>query len=224
MADFVRDHIGFGKAARLVARAGVEFVLHVPEERHVQVDILILRAIERPHRRLRHAAAAVDRAVIEPQPHRMISPPHTRENVGPAVLGVAEHRGDKILGLGGARIVCGRRAALLHDRAAAGEDFRTVDQHTRIDAERPADQAENDDGADPETVRTARHAEATARAGAAIVLDIARTAEFIPTHLFLLHQKVRRGGVSLSGKTVGRSRRINQVFPGIYCLAAPSFQ
>ena len=61
MADLVGDHIGFRELAGIAARAGAELVLQIVEERRVEIDALIARAIERPHRRLREAATALAR-------------------------------------------------------------------------------------------------------------------------------------------------------------------
>src|SRR5579862_2864002 len=127
----------------------------------------------------------------------MVGPPHCAEHVGPAILGIAKHRGDKILGLRGLCIVRRRRAALLDHRAAAGKNFRAVDEDARIDAERPADQAENEDRADAEAVRATGHGEA-AVARAAIVLDIAGATEFIPTHAFAPSKAGARAPKTLS--------------------------
>ena len=49
MSDFVRDDIGFRKSAGARARAGVEFTLHVFEERCVEINALIARAVEWAH-------------------------------------------------------------------------------------------------------------------------------------------------------------------------------
>ena len=51
MADLVRDHVGLGEVARCL-----EAVLQLPVEVEVDVDLVIERAIERPHRRLAGAA------------------------------------------------------------------------------------------------------------------------------------------------------------------------
>jgi hypothetical protein len=50
--------------------------------------------------------------------------------------------------------------------------LRPIDQHARIDAERPADQAENDNRADAETVGAAGNAEAAGRALIAVILTL----------------------------------------------------
>ena len=79
----------------------------------------------------------------------------------------------------------GLPVGLLVLRAAAGDHFGAADQHARIDAERPADQAEHDHGADAEPAAADRKAEtaaAEAAAVTAIVLDIVAAAEIIPAH------------------------------------------
>ncbi len=56
MADLVSDHVSLGELARLIARASAELRLKVAEERGVEIDTLIARAIERTHGRLREGA------------------------------------------------------------------------------------------------------------------------------------------------------------------------
>jgi hypothetical protein len=76
---------------------------------------------------------------------------------------------------------------LLIARSAAGEDFGAADQHPRIDAERPADQAEHHDGADAQAAAADRHPETTARAAAlfaAAILDVAALLQIFPAHRF----------------------------------------
>src|SRR5215468_10796307 len=68
---------------------------------------------------------------------------------------------------------------------AAVHDLGAADQDARIDAERPAEQAENDDGSDPDAAaadRDAHTAAAEATFVAARVLDIVAAAKIIPTH------------------------------------------
>ena len=52
MADLMRDHIGLREIA---GRA--EALRQLVEEFRVEIDVLVCRAVERPHRRLRGAAA-----------------------------------------------------------------------------------------------------------------------------------------------------------------------
>ena len=112
--------------------------------------------------------------------------------------------------------------------AAAGQNLRAVDQHARIDAEIPADQADDDDGADAEPAGAARHA-AARRARFAIVFDIVAAAEIIPTHLSLSFA-IRNRTCKLFWwpftveKAAIATFAINQVFPGIYCLVRARFR
>ena len=58
MADLVRDHVGLRELARLAADvAAAESGRDLIEERGVEIDLLVGRAIERPHGGLRRAAA-----------------------------------------------------------------------------------------------------------------------------------------------------------------------
>ncbi len=98
MADLVRDHIGLGEFARLAA-AAAEARLHIVEERGVEIDALVGRAIKRTHRRLREAAAALLAAAIEPQVRRAILPSRAGKNFAPGILGIAEHGGNEIAGV-----------------------------------------------------------------------------------------------------------------------------
>ena len=102
VADLVRDHIGLGEFAGLAA-AALEAHLHVAEERGVEIDAPVARAIERPHRRLRIAAAARLAAGVKPQPRRPVALAARLEDGRPHVLGVAEHGGDELAGLVGRR-------------------------------------------------------------------------------------------------------------------------
>ena len=98
MADFVRDHVGFGELAGLAA-AAVKAHLHVAEERRVEIDALVARAVERTHRRLREAAAALLAAAIEPQRRRSVFLAADAEDLAPDIFGIAEHGGDELAGL-----------------------------------------------------------------------------------------------------------------------------
>ena len=62
MTNLMRDHIGFRELAGFAA-AAVEAHLHVLEERGVEIDALIGRTIERPHRRLRETAGGLSRSI-----------------------------------------------------------------------------------------------------------------------------------------------------------------
>ena len=102
-----------------------------------------------------------------------------------------------------------RRLLLVSAAAAARENLGAADQEARIDAERPADDAEHDDGADAEPAAAA-HREAETAASAAARRHrrgdprCCRLRQIIPAHQFLLSAPLdsrRRGHPSpLPGK------------------------
>jgi len=51
VADLMRDHVRLGEIARRV-----KAVLQIAIEREIHVELLVVRAVERAHRRLSHAA------------------------------------------------------------------------------------------------------------------------------------------------------------------------
>src|SRR5262249_58215300 len=71
-------------------------------------------------------------------------------------------------------------------RAAASENFRTADQQARINAKRPAAQAEHHGGTDAETAATNWQTSEPASARAAIfapaILDVFALRQIFPTH------------------------------------------
>jgi hypothetical protein len=119
----------------------------------------------------------------------MIGAPVGGENLGPNILGTAQHRSHEFTGLvvRSAGVDLGRWAGLLRGLSTAGEDLCAADENAGIDTERPADQAENDDHANAETATAAGYAQpATApRARLAVILDVATLAKIIPTHISL---------------------------------------
>src|SRR5262249_62123119 len=153
--------------------------LDLVEERGVEVDLAVDRAIERAHARLRRAAAApVGDAAIHDQDRRGVGLPGLAEDVLPLDLGAAEDARDEHPGrvrrrAGPARLLlAGPRPVLLIVAAAAVDHFGAADQQHRVDAERPADQAEHHDGAKPEPATTDRHPETTATAAALLAAAI----------------------------------------------------
>src|SRR5580698_951504 len=182
MADFVGDDIGLGELARLAVAAGAELGLHIVEERGVEINARVARAVERPHRRLRHAAAARLRAGIEAQLRRMIGPIVGGEDFTPGIFGAAEDQRDEAAGsvLWRARLRRRRLSGLLR-APAAGKNLRAVEQHARIDTEIPADQADDDDSSDAEPSGAARHAAARCT-GLPIILDVIAWTEIIGAH------------------------------------------
>src|SRR5580693_485558 len=108
------------------------------------------------------------------------------ENFAPAVLGVAEHQRNEVAHRVGRRagVHLGRLSRLSRVRAVAGKDLCSIQQHTRINAEVPADQPDNDDGADAQTASAAWNSTHPARCALlAIVFDVVAGPEVICLHL-----------------------------------------
>ena len=91
----------------------LEPVLQVAVEREVDVELLVGGAVERPDRRLRVAARRLHLPGEEHERRLAVGPAAAREDVGPDLLGRAEHGGDEV----GHLVVARRRFRL--DRAAA---------------------------------------------------------------------------------------------------------
>src|ERR1700682_3969239 len=174
MPGFVGDDIGRGELAG-IARAAVKPGFDLTEKSGIEVDRLVRRAVERPHRRLRHAAAPAIGGVAKQHDFwTRIGLPAGLENFTPAIVDLAEDAGDHAAhlvgrrpGLGGPGPAIGLIAGCM---AAAGQNFRAADQDARIDAERVADQAKDDDGADAEPAAAHRNAEAAAAAHSAAIV------------------------------------------------------
>ena len=87
VADLMGDDIGQGEVA---GRA--EALRQLVEEGRVEIDLLVGRAVEGAHRRLRRAAAATWRAAaVGDQRRRLVLRARLAENVAPDLLGRAEH-------------------------------------------------------------------------------------------------------------------------------------
>ena len=89
----MRDHIGLGKLAGVVTNLAAAKASHdLVEERGVEIDLLIGRAVERSHGALRGSAATgVRRAAIEDEHRRAIDFAVLGEDLLPLQLGAAEH-------------------------------------------------------------------------------------------------------------------------------------
>jgi hypothetical protein len=131
-------------------------------------------------------------AAVEDQHRRAIGLAILGEDVPPLHLGAAEHLGDEaahvVLRRAGAPR--GRRRLLHLWLALAVQHLRAADQQARIDAERPADQAEDHDGTDAQAAATDRKAEtapaAAVAAFAASILDVAAFLQVVQAHGILL--------------------------------------
>src|SRR4051812_14947283 len=189
VADFVRDHVRLREIARRM-----EAVLEIAVERKVDVQLLVVRAVERPHRRLAGAAGRARHAVVEYQRRRPVLPARLLEDARPDVLAAAEHAGDELTHL--VRRRAARRLARLAWRAHL---LRDVERGAGVEAEEVRDDGD-DDAADAEA--TANHADAATVldvAAGALVTEIhsrSRAARHVPRADCLLSHLTRRTGTS----------------------------
>ncbi len=176
MADFVRDHVGLGEIARRT-EAPAQFV----EERHIQIELAVGRAIERSHLGLPHATGAARRPRKQDQRRLLVPLPGSAEDRPPGLLGFGQH-----LGREAGKLVLGCRPPgiglnprrRLHHRSV-------VEHHARVDAEIHRHQRQQD-GADADLA-------ASAQAGAlpAPVLDVAAFPAVTKIHRSLPHARGR---------------------------------
>src|SRR5262249_25443728 len=146
--DLVRDHIGLRKLARSAADiAAAKARRDLIEERGVEIDLLISRAIERSHGALRGSAATgVRRTAIENQHGRAVDLAVLGEDLLPLQFGAAEHLAHEAAHIVLRRAGAARRWRRLHLRpTGTGQDLGAADEQARVDAERPADEAERHD-------------------------------------------------------------------------------
>src|SRR4051812_10727266 len=201
MADLMRHHIGLRELARARACiATVEAAFEIAEERGVEINLLVARAVERPHRGLRHPALVrAGRAGEHHQRRRAIALAVLLECVFPDDLGRSENARNKLAHLVARRASLAGGLRLLLARATA-DHLGAADQNARVDTERIADNAQNDDGADAKATTTDRKAEAaTASAGiATAIFNVVALRQIIKAHSFLLsprsniHRRVAR--------------------------------
>jgi len=90
MTYLMRKHVGLSEVP-----FGSMFMLEVIEEAKVNIDLLILWTIKRPHARTRGAACADGGAAIEHQHRGRIAMPGLGEDFRPDRLRICEHRLDK---------------------------------------------------------------------------------------------------------------------------------
>src|SRR4051794_27705370 len=191
MADLVRHHIGLCELAGARARvAAAEAALEIAEEGRIEINLLVGRAVERAHRGLRHAALIGARRAGEHHQRRgAVALAALLEHVLPDDLGRAEDARHELAHLVARRAgLAGGLGLLLLVSAAAADHLSAADQQARVDAERVADDAENDDGADAETTATERETKAApaASAIAAAIFDVVALRQIIKPHSFLL--------------------------------------
>ncbi len=113
MPDLVRDDVERGEVARSLEAAG-----KLVEEGGVDVDRIVVRAVERAHRSLTHAAGGLRAAGIGHHSCRNIALSALSEDFRPGLLGRAEAAGEEI-----AHVRVERRAAAARSagRRAAGQ-------------------------------------------------------------------------------------------------------
>src|SRR5499426_3536413 len=185
MTDLVGDDVGLRELAPLAAgRAAAEARLDLAEERRVEVDLLIVGTIERTHRGLGGSAGRPRGAREHDQRRRAIGHAAAAQYLGPAVFGVAQHRGHEL-----PHLIVGRtglawlRRGRLGGFAAARQDLGAADQQARVDPQRPADEAEDHNRADADAApATDRDAEPATSLVTPAVFDVVAAAEIIPAH------------------------------------------
>ena len=158
MADLVRDHVGLrevtGRAKAITQRA---------EEVEVEIDLLVLRAIERSRRRAGHPARGLHRRVEQDELRLTILSPHVAEQRAPGVLGVGEHGRDEVAHLVASARRGGRSRRRRHRRR---RPVAALENHARVE---PEEEREHEQHDRPDaTARDKRQAHA-----AAILDDIA---------------------------------------------------
>ncbi len=174
VADLVGDDVGLRELTRCA-----EFLLEHLVEAQVDVDLLVVRAVEGTHRRLTPAARGRPAPGKEDELGWLVGAARRAEHVGPDLLGAAQHLRDEAR----TGVVAGRRRRrpLLLDDGAAIAAAHQSEQRERIDAEDPAGDHRDHDAADAEPAAAdAEAAAAAAAAHATNVLDVA--AFFLAVH------------------------------------------
>jgi hypothetical protein len=176
MADLVGDHISAGELAGRAEALG-----EILEEGAVEIDALVPRAIEGPHRGAGHSARRFHAAAEEHEPRGLVLAAHIAEELGPGVFGVAQHSRHELLGLvAGALGRGGRRG-----RAGPGRGRHPAVLHRDDDVEgiEAQEKADGDHRDQPEPAELeARAAEAARRTRALAILDVAAASHVTPAH------------------------------------------
>ncbi len=195
VADLMRDDVRAGEVA-----GRSEALRELVEERKVEIDLAVVRAVERPLRRRPAAAGRLRQAGVEDELRELVGLSRLREDLRPGVLGVGEHDGDELL----SRIVgrgCARRARR-RGSAGLGGGWRTGSQELqdpdRVVAGQPADRERDEDRAAPE--RDAAAAEP------ALVFDLVALAAAEPPHRALIPRTERR---SAYGRAIGTASAVS---------------
>ena len=85
MSNFVDDHISFCKVA-----TGLKLSVHVVEEREVEIDLVVARAIKRAHGALRKAAGRLHFAPEENERRCLILLAGGAKQFRPRILGIGK--------------------------------------------------------------------------------------------------------------------------------------
>src|SRR5262249_36366811 len=219
VADLVRDHVGLGELAALASYvAATETPLEILKECGVEIDLLIVRTVERTHGGLRKPACRARCAREHNQRRRLVSFPSLRKDLLPLDLRASEHSRYELTHLIGwsFRFGIARGGLCLLLRAAqARQNLRPTDQVERIDAQRPAYETEQDDGANTDAAG-ATHRKA-ARSIPAPILNIVAARQFIQPHdlplrgfvhdLPRLRQLRQRRKPTMGGQLVDKPRK-----------------
>src|SRR5262249_11776883 len=188
MPNLVGNHVSFGELTRLTAHlAAAKARRDLIEKRSVEINFVIHGAIEWAHCRLRNAAAGTGAASVQDQHGGGIGATLAGKRLFPFELGAAANlahdSSSSVLGSGGAARAWRRRDLRL---LSAAEDFRTANEHRRIDAERPANQPQHHNGTNAEATTPDRDAKATAAAAeaafTAAILDVAAFLQVFQAH------------------------------------------
>ena len=100
MTDLVRDHVGLRELATLASNiATAKSPLDILEKRSVQVNLLVERTVERPHRRLRNPAAGARAPGEHDERRRLIGLSRLGENLAPLHFRAPQHSRYEILHL-----------------------------------------------------------------------------------------------------------------------------
>ncbi|MNI16114.1 hypothetical protein D3C73_694390 [compost metagenome] len=149
VSDFVSDHVGLGEVAR-----GGKALGHFLEERHVQVDLLVRGAIERPGGRGGQTAGRIHAIAEQHQGRVFVLTAGLLEYRAPGVFGVAEDRAHELRAFVIGRwclaaLVGGGRRLLVHLPGQLSEDLQ------RILAGDPADADDQQDRRQAQALATA---------------------------------------------------------------------
>ena len=167
MTHFMRDHIGLCKITRRTMST-----LEITEKGKIDIDLLVRRAVKRPHGGTGHAAGGAYRAAKQHQVRLFIFIAGLAKNLAPGIFSVRQHHGNKfsLLLLFGCGLVVGfnglRRTTLLQ-----------LQQYLWVDTQKIGQRQGNDNGTNP-----AFKSPAAAHPSTTPILDIRAPAPSFPPH------------------------------------------